>query len=169
MLIHTDPFIPDEDGDYAMDGAEIYYAVFNDTHLTLNISVKDTDEDGIEDGPEVYAFFYAYAVNYAEGNRSYWADPMKDDAYNDSDSDGLANIEEWERSGYRMDYDRDEIPNFYDTDDDNDKLPTSVELSAELNPFNSADAHGDKDSDGLDNLWEYENGTVILYTMDLGE
>lgn len=28
-------------------------------------------------------------------------------------------------------------------------------------PFNSADAHGDKDSDGLDNLWEYENGTMI--------
>ncbi len=69
---------------------------------------------------------------------------------------GLANIEEWERSGYRMDYDRDGIPNFYDLDDDDDKLPTSVELGAGLNPFNPRDAHGDKDSDGLDNLWEYE-------------
>ena len=73
----------------------------------------------------------------------------------------LSFIEEWERSGYRMDYDRDTIPNFYDLDDDGDKLPTSVELGADLNPFNSADAHGDKDSDGLDNLWEYENGTMI--------
>ncbi len=74
---------------------------------------------------------------------------------------GLANIEEWERSGYRMDYDRDGIPNFYDLDDDDDKLPTSVELGAGLNPFNPRDAHGDKDSDGLDNHWEYENGTMI--------
>ncbi len=124
MLIHTDPFIPDEDCDYAMDGAEIYYAVFNATHLTLNISKADTDGDGIEDGPEVYAFLYAYA-KFKEGNetfanRSYWVDPMIDDAYNDSDSDGLANIEEWERSGYRMDYDRDTIPNFYDLDDDDE-------------------------------------------------
>ena len=31
----------------------------------------------------------------------------------------------------------------------------------DLNPFNSADAHGDKDHDGPDNLWEYENGTII--------
>ena len=48
----------------------------------------------------------------------------------------LSFIEEWERSGYRMDYDRDTIPNFYDLDDD--ELPTFVELSV--------------DHDGLDNL-----------------
>jgi len=70
-------------------------------------------------------------------------------------------IEEWERSSYKFDYDNDEIPNFYDVDDDDDELPTSVELSVDLNPFNAADAHGDKDHDGLDNLWEYENGTMI--------
>ena len=69
---------------------------------------------------------------------------------------------EWERSGYRLNSDHDDIPNFYDTtDDDNDSLSTSVELSADLNPFNAADTHGDKDSDGLDNLWEYKNGTMI--------
>ena len=56
----------------------------------------------------------------------------------DRDCAALANIEEWERSGYRMDYDRDTIPNFYDVDDDDDELPTSVELSV--------------DHDGLDNL-----------------
>jgi len=28
----------------------------------INISVKDTDEDGIEDGPEVYAFFYEFSA-----------------------------------------------------------------------------------------------------------
>ena len=41
------------------------------------------------------------------------------------------------------------------------KMIIHGELSVDLNPFNSADAHGDKDRDGLDNLWEYENGTMI--------
>jgi len=41
---------------------------------------------------------------------------------------GLANIEEWERSSYRFDYDSDNIPNFYDVDDYNDELPTSIHM-----------------------------------------
>lgn len=44
----------------------------------------------------------------------------------------------------------------------NDELLISVELSTELNPFNSADAHGDKDHDGLDNATDDEeiNGKI---------
>jgi len=133
--------------------------VVNDDN-TNNIEPCNTG-DGISDIVEINAYLWALNnPDNAPEDSSLWVNPLVDDAYNDSDSDGLANIEGWERC-YKFDYDNDDIPNFYDSDDDNDELPTSVELSVDLNPFNSADAHGDKDHDGLDNLWEYENGTMI--------
>ena len=38
------------------------------------------------------------------------------------------------------------------TDDDNDGIPTSVELQNHLDPFNSADVNGDLDHEGLNKL-----------------
>ncbi len=48
----------------------------------------------------------------------------------------------------------------------NDELLISVELSTELNPFNSADAHGDKDHDGLDNATDDKeiNGRIFSWS-----
>ena len=82
------------------------------------------------------------------------------DAYLDFDSDGLTNLEEYRRdpSG---DCDGDGIPDIYDTDDDNDSIPTSVEVQNHLDPFNPADANGDLDHDGLSNIFEYDNGLNI--------
>ena len=82
------------------------------------------------------------------------------DAYEDFDRDGLTNLEEYQRdpSG---DYDGDGTPDIYDTDDDNDTIPTSVELQNHLDPFNPADANGDLDHDGLSNIFEYKHGLSI--------
>ena len=59
------------------------------------------------------------------------------------------------------DFDGDGIPDIYDTDDDNDTIPTSVELQYHLDPFNPADANGDLDHDGLNKSFEYHRGLNI--------
>ena len=46
-------------------------------------------------------------------------------------------------------------------DDDNDGIPTSVELQNHLDPFNPRDAAGDLDHDGLSNLFESKHGLNI--------
>lgn len=48
-----------------------------------------------------------------------------------------------------------------DTDDDGDGIPDTVEIAAGLNPLSAADAAGDLDADGINNLIEYQIGTEI--------
>ncbi len=82
------------------------------------------------------------------------------DALADFDGDGLTNLEEYHRdpSG---DFDHDGIPDIYDSDDDNDGIPTSVELQDHLDPFYEGDAEADLDNDGLSNIFEYRHGLDI--------
>ena len=53
------------------------------------------------------------------------------------------------------DYDYDYRAGINDKDDDNDSIPTIVEVQNHLGLFNPADAAGDLDNDGLSNLFEY--------------
>jgi len=76
----------------------------------------------------------------------------------DRDNDGIPDIDdkfpndpnEW------ADNDNDDIGDNADTDDDNDKMPDSWELTYGLNPLID-DADQDPDQDGITNLIEYQN------------
>jgi hypothetical protein len=53
------------------------------------------------------------------------------------------------------------IPNFRDSDDDNDGILDSVEIANGLNPLNVSDAQADFDNDGFSNAIEISVGTDI--------
>jgi len=57
------------------------------------------------------------------------------------------------------DTDGDLIPDYIDTDDDNDEISDDWEILHGLNPLDYSDASIDFDGDGLSNLEEYEKGT----------
>ncbi len=64
------------------------------------------------------------------------------------------------------DTDNDLVANFADPDDDNDGMPDAWELQFSFDTLDAADALLDTDSDGRDNLTEYQHGTDPL-THDL--
>ncbi len=68
--------------------------------------------------------------------------------------DEASNIE-WIATGDSPDTDGDGIPNFVDTDDDNDGISDPTEIGAGLNPLLPSDAAGDLDGDGISNINEY--------------
>ncbi|CAA0092871.1 Uncharacterised protein [Halioglobus japonicus] len=77
--------------------------------------------------------------------------------------DEVSNIE-WVASAASPDSDGDDIPNFADTDDDNDGIPDAVEIAAGLNALDAAGlmgAMGDFDNDGISNIEEYLQGSDI--------
>ncbi len=71
LVLHTNPLLPDTDGDTVPDGAEI--------SMGTNPLLADTDGDGMPDGWEVY-----YELN-----------PLVDDTSLDFDNDGLSNHSEF--------------------------------------------------------------------------
>jgi len=90
-----DPTVADSDKDGATDGLEAYIAEYLGN--TMDFAMKDSD--GLPDIVEIRAYLWAAKNSEsAPEDSSQWVNPLVDDAYNDSDSDGLANIEEWERS-----------------------------------------------------------------------
>ena len=147
---HTDPLNPDTDGDGLLDGEEV--KSFTNTYdgsvivwLTNPLN-PDSDGDGIPDGWEA-----KYAKEIING--FYNIDPRNFDANNDSDNDGLTNIQE-----YSIGTD----PNNPDTDFDG--MPDAWEVFYQI--FNPAtgewtmdpteyDADNDIDNDNLTNLQEY--------------
>jgi hypothetical protein len=93
----------------------------------LRAGPKDSDRDGMPDVWEV-----ANDLN---------------DASADADSDGLTNLQEYQRGTN---------PKLADTDGDG--MPDGWEVANGLNPLVN-DASADADSDGLTNLQEYQRGT----------
>ena len=164
MEFGTNPKNWDTDGDGIFDGYEVQNLSMLKIKAVLWSDIlhsKDYDDDSLPDGYEIRMAYYTNKYdpqNWTAGR--YLNVSNATDASLDFDSDSLTNLEEYQRdpSG---DYDHDGTPHIYDDRDDNDGIPTGVELQNHLDPFNSADAAGDLDSDGLSNLWEYENGTAI--------
>ncbi len=166
MDLHTDPFNPDTDGDGIADGAEakLVVAMLDASGIVaLNLSLigavlhsRDYDNDSIPDSVEYEEFEWAQEHDESE----FMSVVNASDASEDFDYDGLTNLQEY-RLDAALDYDADGILDIYDEDDDNDGIPTSVEIQYHLNAFNAADANGDLDHDGLSNLFEYEHNLSI--------
>lgn len=74
----------------------------------------------------------------------------REDASQDSDTDGLNNTSEFERGTHPR-----------NADTDNDGLPDGVEVTYALNPLSPDDAVLDLDGDGVNNRDEYRNGTDL--------
>ena len=111
----------------------------------------DTDSDGLPDWLETLGVTSATA---------------------DNDSDGLANLTEYEISGTHplvADTDGDGLndgaelaagTNPFDPDTDNDGMPDGWEVKYSLNPLDDRDALADQDGDRVPNLWEYKRVTI---------
>jgi dockerin type I repeat protein len=77
--------------------------------------------------------------------------------------DEVSNLE-WIAGDESPDSDGDDIPNFADSDDDNDGIPDAVEIAAGLDALDSVGlmgALGDFDNDGITNIDEYLQGSDI--------
>lgn len=74
--------------------------------------------------------------------------------------DEISNIQ-WIGTENSPDTDGDDIPNFVDPDDDDDGIPDVAEIEAGLNSLLAADAAGDFDGDGINNIDEYVLGSDI--------
>jgi len=57
------------------------------------------------------------------------------------------------------DFDDDKIPDYVDTDDDNDQIPDDWEGAHDLNPLNNIDGESDLDNDNLTAFEEFQNST----------
>lgn len=61
------------------------------------------------------------------------------------------------------DTDGDLLGDFADEDDDNDAIPDDVEIANMLDPLDATDAAGDRDGDGISNVFEYQTGSDISH------
>ncbi len=130
----SNPLHDDSDYDGLLDGEEVY---IYDTDPIDN----DSDDDGLLDGDEIH--FYNTNPNSSDsdddGMDDKWEvdnilDPTIDDAELDSDSDGLSNIEEYNKGTYPQ-----------DNDSDNDDLLDGEEV----NTYFTDPLNPDSDSDGF--------------------
>ncbi|WP_298767229.1 gliding motility-associated C-terminal domain-containing protein, partial [uncultured Polaribacter sp.] len=140
----TDPLNPDTDGDGVNDGDEIA----NGTDA-LN---PDTDGDGVIDGDEVRDG--TSGTDPCLFNLTSQSRPVSA-AWNalDCDSDGVSNGQEFaDVADPSKDSDGDGIPNYLDTDDDNDGILTADE-------DNNGDADFSNDDENLDGVPDYLDGT----------
>lgn len=125
----TDRWNPDTDGDGLKDGEEV------DTLKTDPLKA-DTDGDGLSDGDEVLKSK---------------TDPLKADTDGDGVNDGA---EVGADPATPVDTDADGTADAFDTDDDNDGIPTKDEApdaNADLNPDDARNTDGDLLPDYLDN------------------
>ncbi len=157
----TDPNRADTDADGLSDFQEVCYDgdcnSYNPAPVgtDLNASNPDTDGDGMQDGWEI-------------DNRT---NPLVNDAEQDPDKDGLNNLGEFTAGtkAYVADTDGDGLndgdevklygSNPLSKDTDGDGMEDGWEVANGLNLVDAADALLDADSDGIDNLTEFQQGT----------
>ncbi len=113
-----DPNNADTDGDGLSDGEEL--------KLELQPINPDTDNDGIPDLLEVQSFYF--------GGKDWYSNPNDKDTDKDGRLDGAECYGRVASPSHTTieactDTDGDNIPDIFDTDDDNDGVPTSVDVS----------------------------------------
>lgn len=162
-----DPLKKSERLDSDGDGWFNYFEYDFDTDPTASDSVPrlnapDSDLDGMEDSWEIDNGFDPFDVS---------------DAKQDSDGDGLLNMQEYHISAefkvqvdpYNADTDDDGLNDFKEfvkyrtdpknADTDDDEMPDGWEVSNSLDPLVN-DADVDSDEDGVSNLEEFNAGTI---------
>ena len=97
-----------------------------------NDSTTDADGDGLPDSWEI----------------QYFTNTAAEDGAGDPDTDGLTNLQEFQRGTHPL-----------NPDTDGDGMNDGWEVQFLLNPTSGADASGDLDGDGYSNLQEFQAGT----------
>ncbi|MFV8226876.1 hypothetical protein [Christiangramia aquimixticola] len=84
----------------------------------------------------------------------------------DPDRDGLKNINEgWNAQGTDLwDTDEDGIPDYLDKDDDGDNVPTSIEITNNVNDPVTSDGYRDTDEDGIPNYLDNDDDNDNVLT-----
>ena len=165
VSLGTDPCNTDSDGDGVSDGVEVESGT--DPLDPSNNNVVDADEDGIPNAWE----------------KNHWLDPNdSSDAYEDRDSDGLINREEYEK-GTDLDVadtdsdglkDGEEVKQYYtdplDTDTDGDGSLDGQEVRNGTDPLDPTDPGtaniNDEDGNGLDDDWEDQYYQDLPHSSD---
>ncbi len=146
MTWSHDPF---EMGDTIQVQVSGYYDMWGNVglpHIWSFTVVLDTDNDGIPDDVDEDDDGDGMPDSWEE---MYSLDPKNgSDALQDSDGDGLTNLEEYENGTSPV-----------SPDTDSDGMPDGWEIENGLNPSMMTDALTDSDGDGLNNYEEYLNGT----------
>ena len=168
QVIYTVP-LTDSDGDGVPDNQDDFPSDPDETTDTDGDGTgnnADTDDDN-DKMPDTWELQYGF-------------NPLIDDASNDSDGDGISNLDEYYAgtdptvppsdsdgdgvpdnedafpadASETTDTDNDGTGNNADTDDDNDKMPDDWEIQYGLDPLKD-DASNDADGDGVSNLDEF--------------
>ncbi|MEE9325831.1 MAG: OmpA family protein [Cocleimonas sp.] len=139
IKLASNPKNNDSDGDGINDneevGSNISDPLDTDADGILNLNDPDDDNDSLETKFEI----------------KIGTNPLS----TDSDGDGIAdNLEIGSNKEQLQDTDKDGQINAVDTDDDNDKLPTSIELTLGTNPLKA-----DTDGDGISDVIEVGKNT----------
>ena len=154
--------------EYNNSEAGVYFEVDNITHT--NPRDNDTDDDGLEDGEELFNYLTdpTYGDTDFDGMPDGWEikyglnplDPS--DAFLDNDQDGFDYNWDGDLSGEEYnnlaEYLNGTDPT--DGDSDGDGMSDGWEVYWNFQPLNSSDAFSDPDNDTLINLHEYNNSHI---------
>ena len=166
----TDPLDSDTDNDGLNDGAEVAHGT--------NPFDSDSDDDGLSDGSEVSVLGTDPLdsdtdndnLNDGDEVNVYGTYPLDSDTDNDGLNDGAEVSHETDPFDPDSDHDGlvdgDEVnicaTDPLDPDSEGDGMTDGWEVKYGLNPLDSADAISDADSDGLNNIGEYDSKTDPL-------
>lgn len=146
---------PEDASDAAADADGDGLSNSDEFELGTDPGLKDTDRDGLSDSEEVSEFGTNPRSADADNDRLLDSveirDAMTDPHSADTDADGLEDGFEFFVLGTSP----------LSEDTDADRMPDLWEYENALNPLNAADAGRDRDGDGLSNLREFQNGTLV--------
>jgi len=154
--------------EYNNSAAGVYFEVDNITHT--NPRDNDTDNDGLEDGEELFNYLTdpTYSDTDFDGMPDGWEikyglNPLDpEDAFFDNDQDGFDYNWDGNLSGEEYNNLAEFLngTNPLDGDTDGDGMSDGWEVFWNFQPLNSSDAFSDPDNDTLINLHEYNNSHI---------